>query len=126
MKNNTIFRQISCILFTGCDCRCVHRVCAVRTKCRGNYEETRGTLCQLNVITIRCYKKKIIGNNRNSDNMEQLILILISKILFHIRETIHIERMHKIVSEFSALDPWLVMGFGFNGSICAHKKARRS
>lgn len=54
--------------------------------------------------------------------MEQLILILIPKILFHIRETIHIERMHKIVSEFSALDPWLVMGFGFNGSICAQKK----
>lgn len=56
--------------------------------------------------------------------MEQLILILIPKILFHIRETIHIERMHKIVSEFSALDPWLVMGFGFNGSICAQKKTQ--
>lgn len=89
----------------------------VRTKCWGNYEETRGTLCQLNVITIRCYKKKILA-------IIGTVIIWNSSFWYWFQRSYFISEKPFTLNVCIKLylNFLLVMGFGFNGSICAQKK----
>lgn len=115
-ENNTIFRQISCILFTGCDCRCVHRVCS--NKMLGKlWRDQRHTLpvkCNYNTML---QKKKILA-------IIETVIIWNSSFWYWFQRSYFISEKPFTLNVCIKLylNFLLVMGFGFNGSICAQKK----